>query len=100
MAKHKHADLLIAYANDTTLRFERQHSDGYWFDAAPSPAFDPAVNYRIKPEPKKAFVFMHKKGSSRWFSSSYDTMLQTLEHREHKVRFGYDVTDIKEVEFV
>lgn len=100
MTKHKHADLMIAYANDTTLKFERQHADGYWYDAASSPSFIPEVNYRIKPEPKKAYVFMYKKGSGRWVSWSYDTMLQALEHREQMVRFGYDVTDIKEVEFV
>ena len=100
MTKHKHADLMIAYANDTTLKIERQHPDGYWRDVGPIPAFIPDVNYRIKPEPKKAYVFMYKKGSGRWISWSYDTMLDAVHYKEQVLRFGYDVTDVKEVEWV
>ena len=99
MTKHKHADLLIAYANDTALKFELQDPDGFWFDVV-HPVFDPEANYRIKPEPKKAYVFMYKKGSGRWISWSYDTIRDALVHKEQMFRFGYDVTDIKEVEFV
>lgn len=102
MTKHKHADLLIAYANNSSLKFERQNPDGHWVDAGPIPAFIPYLNYRIKTEPKKAYVFMNRKenSNSRWFSQSYDTIEDAQEYWEQMVRFGYTVTDIKEVEFV
>lgn len=98
--RHKHADLLIAYANDTTLKIEWQHPDGEWFDVTSNPTFHPKVNYRIKPNTEKVFVFLHKKGSGRWVPNAYGTMPQAVECLEKMIRLGYDVTDIKEVEFV
>jgi hypothetical protein len=100
MAKHKHADLLIAYAYDSSLKFEFRLSNGAWCPKADAP-FDDSLIYRIKPEPKKAYVFMKRKenSNSRWLSSAYDTKEDAQYYREQVVRFGYDVTDIKEVEW-
>lgn len=48
--RHKHADLMIAYANDMTLKI--QYKDGnMWFDIG-DPAFHKNIEYRIKPKNK------------------------------------------------
>lgn len=48
--RHKHADLMIAKANDKTLQI--QHKDGdMWFDVT-NPAFHENIQYRIKPKTK------------------------------------------------
>ena len=101
MAKHKHADLLIAYANDTTLKFEWQYPGGVWYDTAQSPAFNPDVNYRIKPSPKRAFVYMVKSSnSSQYHPQSYAHLEDAEFAHDNALQFGYTVTDIKEVEWV
>jgi hypothetical protein len=99
--RHKHADLLIAYANDSSLKLEWQHPDGEWFDVTSNPTFHPKVNYRIKPEPKRAFVYMVKSSNSRqYYPQSYPHLDDAEAHHTTAIKFGYTVTDIKEVEFV
>lgn len=48
MTRHKHADLMIAYANNPSLQIEIDLGDG-WKDCD-SPAFRPYFEYRIKPK--------------------------------------------------
>jgi hypothetical protein len=49
MARHPHADLMIAYANDDTLEFEVLNA-GKW-ESIPIPTFAGWCQYRIKPKP-------------------------------------------------
>ncbi len=54
--RHEHADLMIAYANDTTLEFECRNKDGGGWEAMPRaiPTFMPNFEYRIKPTKARA----------------------------------------------
>lgn len=49
--RHKHADLMIAYANDTTLKFQYREDESYkWTDCTIAPSFSETSQYRIKPK--------------------------------------------------
>lgn len=49
--RHKHADLMIACANDTTLKFQhRRNPDEEWTDLFQQPSWHPDFEYRIKPK--------------------------------------------------
>lgn len=53
MTRHKHADLMIAYANDTSIQMQiRDNSSDEWEDIAKGfePTFHSTVEYRIKPK--------------------------------------------------
>ena len=64
--RHKHADLIIEWANGARIQFEYSNE---WRDD-PYPTWFPENNYRIKPEPKPDIVryfFLHPESS---FASS------------------------------
>lgn len=49
--RHKHADLMIAYANDSSLKFQyRQDEGSVWIDCTVTPVFSENLQYRIKPK--------------------------------------------------
>jgi len=48
--RHPHADLMIAYANDTSLKVQCREDEGdMWVDTM-TPVFDTKLQYRIKPK--------------------------------------------------
>lgn len=48
--RHPHADLMIAYANDTSLKFQYREDEGsIWVDLV-NPTFSENLQYRIKPK--------------------------------------------------
>jgi len=99
MAKHKYADLLIAYANDSSLQFQYRVSGYEWTDVI-HPKFTPKAEWRIKPTPKRAFVYMVKNEyAGHWYPQTYTTRAMAEESRKNALSFNYTVTDIKEVEF-
>jgi hypothetical protein len=100
MAKHKYADLLIAYANDSSLQFQYRVSGHEWTDVT-HPKFTPNAEWRIKPTPKRAFVYMVKSsvGSQAYFPQSNSNLNDAEVSRNTAIKFGYTVTDIKEVVF-
>lgn len=50
--RHVHADFMIAFANDTTLKFQWRDREGEWLECT-YPSFSNHIEYRIKPEKKK-----------------------------------------------
>ena len=51
--RHKHADLMIAYANDKSLQIQYMHAmSKTWMDAADDQLWDVSFEYRIKPKTK------------------------------------------------
>lgn len=99
MAKHKYADLLIAYANDDTLEFQYRVSGHDWSDVI-HPRFTPNAEWRIKPPPKRAFVYMVKQNfTNYWIPQVVSTRDTAEDARKTAISFNYTVTDIKEVEF-
>ena len=55
MARHKHADLIIAWANGAKIQLLKE--DGTWWYTK-DPLWSTALEYRIKPEPKPDVVLM------------------------------------------
>lgn len=52
MTRHKHADLMIAYAEDTSLKLQYLTvPDGVWTNCDAQPVFSENFEYRIKPDP-------------------------------------------------
>ncbi len=106
MAKHKHADLLIAYANDSSLKFQYRPEDededdvDVWVDGGAFPSFSARVQWRIKPTPKRAFVYMVKHNSTNyWVPQVFSTRDTAEGAHKSAISFNYTVTDIKEVVF-
>ena len=53
--KHKHADLIIAWANGAQIQI-RDDLDDIWLDTN-SPSWVAEYQYRIKPEPKQDVIY-------------------------------------------
>jgi hypothetical protein len=101
MAKHKHADLLIAYANDDSLQIQYRHDDAAeWVACVGSPSFSTLLQWRIKPTPKRAFVYMvNHTHSEYWYPQTFTRHDDADNARKSALSFNYTVTDIKEVEW-
>lgn len=98
MSRHPHADLMIAYANDTSLEIEVRDR-GEWCVSS-RPLWLPHMQYRIKPAPKKAYVFMYKSNSvDKWCHVASSNIGEAARIRSDLVRLDCEVTTIKEVEF-
>lgn len=95
MTRHKHADLMIAYANDTSLVVEVCEG-GDWCETS-QPLWRTDLRYRIKPEPKKVYVYAYKY-LDRWHSCSSADLKDLTSTRNKDLLDGTDVTNIKEVE--
>lgn len=52
--RHKHADLMVAYANNTSLKIEQSLYGEDWYECKREPRFYMDYEYRIK-QPKKMF---------------------------------------------
>ena len=55
--KHKHADLIHAWADGAEIQRKRNHED---WDDVPYPNWDENTEYRIKPESKPDYVHKTK----------------------------------------
>lgn len=98
MTRHKHADLMIAYANDTSLAIEANDGIG-WYEVD-APAWSKYMQYRIKPESKKAYVYMYNsKSLTQWVAVSSPFYSNLVESRLRILNNGYEATEIKEVVF-
>jgi hypothetical protein len=49
--KHRHHDLIVAWADDKTLEFEMLLSDGSWVHCVKPVLFSESVDYRIQGAP-------------------------------------------------
>ena len=49
--KHKHHDLIVTWAADTSKVVQIKTERGLWVDAEATPAWNPHIEYRLKPEP-------------------------------------------------
>jgi GH24 family phage-related lysozyme (muramidase) len=58
--RHKHADVIIAWANGAKIQFRRiadgDEKQGSWTDAQRNLGWYPNYEYRVKPEPKPDVV--------------------------------------------
>jgi hypothetical protein len=54
--KHKHADLIIAWANGAKIQYRAVPGEGEWCDEPRHLIWEEYAEYRIKPEPKPDVV--------------------------------------------
>ena len=66
MNKHPHIDIIIAWFNGELVQY--QHCSGAWVDypfydpnKRMGPVFNPAVKYRLKPEPREFWLMFNAK---------------------------------------
>lgn len=101
MARHPHADLMIKYANDSSLKV--QWKDPYhreWKDIE-NPTWSHSIEYRIKSEPVKTYVFFvtNKDTKMMYTMANRDVRLATQDREWYIKTCNYRVTEIKEVVF-
>jgi hypothetical protein len=53
--RHKHADVIIAWANGAAIQWKTHRGFPKWNDTD-TPGWEPTLEYRIKPEPKPDVV--------------------------------------------
>ncbi len=80
MTPHKHADVIIAYANGAVI--ETRHNINYAWKEIKNPAWFDSREYRIKPEEKKPKFkigdYVYKLSGSEWSGyvvGTYSTQL-------------------------
>ena len=67
MTRHKHADLMIAYANDKNLEVQFYMSEqSKWCDA-PLPGWQEELEYRIKPKEARKGDFICEIDGVKWW---------------------------------
>ena len=67
MTRHKHADLMIAYANDKNLEVQyRMNEQSKWCDI-PLPGWSEELEYRIKPKEAKKGDFICEIDGVKWW---------------------------------
>lgn len=91
--RHKHADLIIAWANGAEIQAYR---DGTWidWDSPYGPTWDPGILYRIKPKPpvKKYLIVYLVRGSRR--ASITDTYWESIqEYKNYYARITFDFVE-------
>lgn len=73
--RHPHADLMIQYANDTTLKIELYNDKVSRWIFTPSPTWNPKGQYRIKPKTKKVtkykYAYLNVLSDNYSITSSY-----------------------------
>lgn len=96
--QHPDKDVLIAYANDTTIKVQFWFEpDGEWVDA-PSSSFNMIYKWRIKPEPVTVYLFLVN------FSTGFESISHICKENAESSRSEYikancECTPIKEVVF-
>jgi hypothetical protein len=69
--RHKHADLIIAWANGETIEFFDTLQES-WKDIGPySPLWDPDSEYRIKPNLVEKWRWVYEKNGNVYISKDW-----------------------------
>lgn len=105
--RHKHADLIIAWANGAKVQ-HKAPSCATWQDSR-FPGWYPDVEYRIKPEPKPDIVWYANTYSGMFGSGSFWSSIQECNNSRTRdavvagiVRYTFDgeTGKLKNVEIV
>lgn len=93
MARHKHADLIIAWANGAEIEYKRNDC---WVNIL-TPNWSNVDEYRVKPEPKPDFVrYMQVWEVSDSFEDTITTSLARIEkYVNHNVKLIFDGETLK-----
>ena len=101
--RHKHADLIHAWADGAQIQWESHYGD--WIDEN-YPDWSEHNNYRVKPEPKPDVVF-YQGMTLNYFADGDNCPKATIFHKERlsenlNVKFTFDAEtgDIKSAEVI
>jgi hypothetical protein len=102
--KHKHAELIKAWADGAEIQQYKPHLDE-WHDTSPYPVWDARVSYRIKPEPKPDVVLYSlvgelMSGIGAVVSSARSNMVTKYKHSNVKYIFDGETGELKSAEVV
>ena len=75
--KHKHHDLIVAWAADTTRKVEVLRN-GRWFEA--DPAWDPREEYRFAPVKHDVWLLLDQKGQCFIFGEEANAVAYSATH--------------------
>jgi hypothetical protein len=101
MTKHKHADLIHAWADGAEIEC-KNGNDGCWYEwnSSFSPPWHPHSEYRIKPEEKKPVVrwlWADKNESIYWLPSQVFATEQEAAMNKHQlVKLEWSRTEFPE----
>lgn len=84
--KHKHAELIHAWADGAQIQYRAVPGEGEWCDEPRHLIWEEYAEYRIKPEPKPDFVDYAK------VFTGYNGLVIGFSQRpgEYNVRFTFD----------
>lgn len=90
MTRHKHADVIHAYAEGAEIQFRRDASER-WVDMD-SPCFNPGFEYRIKPRTVKREGWVNIFSNQTVFDSREDAEAQKLSSCKATVKVEWEET--------
>ncbi len=101
--KHKHYDVMVEWAADTTKVVQFKDADGHWKDCEQVNNWATWIEYRIKPEPKPDVVVVGiiEVGKTPNFIPDYQTQFRVSEHYEKdniRLTFDGDTGKLKKAE--
>lgn len=102
--RHKHADLIIAWANGAQIQWQDPH-DKIWCDIA-HPGWGPYQEYRIKPEPKpdvvryRPVLTLLTVGDPAYYYSLHSSVILTSFAQWEKVIFDGETGKVKSIELL
>jgi hypothetical protein len=100
--KHKHYDVIVAWAEDKTIQIEDCYAEWADWNHSFCPSFDEDDNYRIKPEPKpdieyRVVIHMSLNGSEY---APYISQWSPGEAPNLKVVFDVETGKLKSAEVI
>lgn len=95
MQKHKHYDLIVAWAEGHTIQV---YAHGMWMTLR-TPTWNPSSRYRIKPEPKKYGLYRRKNSFGAvelflWQNSELARTQETIESLEGFLGWAEPVREV------
>lgn len=95
--KHKHAELIIAWANGAQIQIKDKQTG--WEDLCSTPSWRNDFEYRIKPEEKKPvvrYLWAFKTTSGWQATSSFYTDIEVVNTNPDRVKLEYTRTEFPE----
>ena len=104
--KHKHYELIIAWANGAEIEYYRNYGDDKIWVNCTNPVWDENREYRIKPEPKTDIVLYAYSGMAvdnyAYLTSAWNLDSSVFLDKNPNIKLTYDgeTNEIKSVELI
>lgn len=100
MIRHVHADLMIAYANNPSLKIEWRVQDGDSWASTKTPSFAPQYQYRIPPMEKVLYSNIYAAGPGTGHNSLVLAREKAFTDSLGILKIVYEDNNVKSVEIV